>query len=127
MVAGLVSGARKPTSRLPLPSWAISSSVGGATLTTTSAAQTSLAESTILAPALTYSSSGMIARVPAPASTRTSIPRPVELAHDLGHERHPALALAVSVGTPTITGGSLKVVSVDGRAVRPVGLLGRVP
>ena len=35
----------------------------------------------------------MPACVPAPGSSTTSCPWPVELAHDVGHERHPPLAL----------------------------------
>src|SRR5439155_983061 len=65
---GNVSGARKPTRIEPSPSLPISSGVGAATFTTTSA----LHGSPIFAPASSNSASGISAASPAPDSTTTS-------------------------------------------------------
>ena len=104
-----VNGCRNPISTLSDRSRPISSDVGVATLTTTSASYTPAGSSTIRAPASSYWLSGISAPAPAPRSTTTSIPPPSpprQLAHDLGHERHTSLALRRLLGDSDLHSGA---------------------
>jgi hypothetical protein len=100
VVSADVSGARKPTRTEPSPSFPISSLVGAATLTTTSAFH----GSPIFAPASSNSASGISAASPAPDSTMTSTsfaPRRLTTSGTMATRRSPS---AVSLGTPTTMG-----------------------
>jgi len=80
-------GARKPISVWPLCSLPTSSAVGGATLTTTSAAQAS----PMVAPASVYSESGSNARSPAPDCTTDRDPALHQRRDCLRDQRDPSL------------------------------------
>ena len=98
--APLVSGARKPTRTLSVPSAAISPSCGGATFATTSACQ---APSPSVAPASANSASGIPAAAPAPGSTTTSWPWPTSLRTTSGTSATRRSPSTVSFGTPIRT------------------------
>ena len=98
MPSGSVSGCRKPISTWPSRSRAASSALGFCTLTTASASHGS---STSVAPASSYAASGNDGRFAGAALDDDLEARRHELADDLRHERHAALAGSVSLGTPT--------------------------
>src|SRR5450759_1035280 len=101
MRPGSMSGVSSPTSAWPERSFAASASVGFWTFTTQSAwAYTSSAE-TIVAPASSYAVSGNAAAVPAPRSTRISIPAASSLARASGTSATRRSPGRVSLGTPT--------------------------
>src|SRR3954462_9869939 len=98
--SGLPSGFRKQTSVVPAPSFAASSSDGGATLTTTSA----LHGSPIVAPTAVYASSVAADSAPAPASTMTSCSAATSRRTTSGTSATRRSPAAVSFGTPIFTG-----------------------
>src|SRR3954462_4017985 len=98
--SGLPSGFRKQTSVVPAPSFAASSSDGGATLTTTSA----LHGSPIVAPTAVYASSVAADSAPAPASTITSGSAATSRRTTSGTSATRRSPAAVSFGTPIFTG-----------------------
>ena len=90
-VSGAVSGWRKPISTLPSRRRPISSSLGGATLATTSPAKPWPAVT--LAPASSKAESGMWEDSPAPGSSTTSTPSAASFLATSGTQGDPALAL----------------------------------
>ena len=100
VVAGLVSGARKPTRIEPVPSERTCSGSGGAIVTTTSALQTSPASAVTFAPASAKASSSSSASTPAPLCTSTSRPLALSLPTTSGTSATRCSPAAVSFGTP---------------------------
>src|SRR5579875_258522 len=112
----LVSGWRNPISTAPLRRQAISSWLGGATLSTTSQPRASAALATRRAPACSNCSSPISAPAPAPRSTSTSCESPASLRTTSGTSATRRSPGAVSFGTPIFIGRRSLAVGESARA-----------
>src|SRR5205823_13890561 len=111
--SGLVSGERKPISTLSPFRRPTSSSLGAATLTTTSASHAAAGSEAMRAPACSYRASGIIAASPAPACASTSWPLPASLRTTSGTSATRRSPAAVSLGTAIFMAGGAGTLLID--------------